>query len=134
MIQRIDHFAIAVRDFETFLQFYCETLGFRLGRRGTHNLTGKAIAFLWDPGSPVKIELIESEHDATPRLDHLAMISDDVDGDSHALTEAGLPPNRGPLRNDRAKMHTAHFVGPEAFKFQLCDYDDDAAEMTPPAL
>lgn len=131
MIKKIDHIALAVSDFEGFITFFCENLGFRLGRRGTHNQTGKAIAFLWEPGSGVKIELIESE-EKTARVDHWAFISDNIPGDSEALSAKGLPPQRGPLRNEKAKMQTAHFVGPEGLKFQLCDYDSDAEDIHMP--
>jgi catechol 2,3-dioxygenase-like lactoylglutathione lyase family enzyme len=131
MIQRLDHIALCVEDIEASIDFFTKRLNFRIGRRGTHNMTGRPIVFLWEPGSGVKFELIEVDA-GKGGVDHFAFISDDVQGEVEAFTADGMPAVRGPKRTETAKMLTAHFVANEGMKVQVCYYDEGAEDTLMP--
>lgn len=132
MITGIDHIAIGVADIEKAIEFYTKGLNFRLGRRGTHNLSGKAIVFIHDPVTRVKIELIETEPDKVG-FSHIAFNSTDIEEETQSLKdEYGMEPVRGPKRTEAAQMMTAHFEGFDGLPTQLCCYDEGAVDTVLP--
>lgn len=132
MITQLDHIALGVEDIEATIDFFTKRLNFRVGRRGTHMMSGRPIVFIWDPGTGSKFELIEVDP-GKGGVDHFAFRSDDVEQDCSDLTEDGYPPVRGPKRTETAKMETAHFVAHEGLKIQICKYDEDAEDTILPS-
>lgn len=132
MITQIDHIALGVEDIEATISFFTQQLNFRVGRRGTHMVSGRPIVFIWDPGTGTKFELIEVEA-GKGGVDHFAFRSDDIAQDCKAFSEEGYPPVRGPKRTEPAKMETAHFVAHEGLKIQICNYDEGAEDSILPS-
>ena len=132
MINGIDHIAIGVADIEAAIAFYTKALNFRLGRRGTHKLSGKAIVFIHDPVTTVKIELIETD-EAHVGFSHIAFKSTDIEAEAAKLKEDyDMTPLRGPQRTEAAQMMTAHYEAFDRLPTQLCCYDDGAKDTTMP--
>jgi len=132
VIHKLDHIALGVRDIDAAIEFFSKTLGYRVGRRGRHGITGRPINFIWEPGSGVKIELIEAPSQEADTLFHLAFTSDNLEKDSENLKKHGCTTVTATKRNEAAKMWTVHFKALNGYRIQLCRYDDDAAELNMP--
>lgn len=129
MIEQIDHLAMGVRDIDERIAFFTTVLGWTLKRCGTHNGSGGRIAFVADPATGFKIELIETP-DRQEGLMHLAFRVGDVTGSYEKLLGAGLEPLRGPLRLDAAKADTALLRDATGLEVQLIRYDADSPDLT----
>ncbi len=129
MIEQIDHLAMGVRDIDERISFFTGVLGWTLGRRGTHIGSGGRIAFVSDPATGFKIELIETP-DRQEGLMHLAFRVDDVAASRESLLTAGLEGVRGPLRLDAGKAETALLRDATGMEVQIIRYDADSPDLT----
>ena len=128
MIEQIDHIAMGVADIEERIAFFTSNLGMTLGRRGTHRATGGMIAFLWDPRTGFKIELIETP-DKQVGFMHVAYRVGDVPVAVSTLESLGCERISGPARLDAAKADTAQLRDPTGLAVQVIRYDPDSPDV-----
>jgi catechol 2,3-dioxygenase-like lactoylglutathione lyase family enzyme len=128
MIRGIDHIALGVKDIHERIGLFTGALGMTLKRMGTHFATGRPIAFLADPTSRFKIELIEAPHDP-PGLLHVAFRVDDVEAQHRSLLAKGFQSIRGPHALGAAKATTALLEDPSGLQIQLIQYAPDSPDL-----
>jgi catechol 2,3-dioxygenase-like lactoylglutathione lyase family enzyme len=126
-IERVDHVAVEVSDFDERLQLFTEHLGFTLKRMGRYNADPtRRIAMLGD-SSGFKIELIEGADDAGA-FKHIALLVDDVASSHAALVAAGFTSQVEPKRLPPAKGDTAVVRDAAGLVVQLVRYDADSPD------
>ncbi len=126
-IDGIDHFAMAVPDFDQRIDFFTQ-MGMTVRRHGKHFASGGRIVMLGDPKSGFKIELVERPgKDA--ELTHIAFRVDDVAAAHEELTGKGLESIRGPHHLDAAKADTALLKDPSGMEIQIVRYEPDSPDL-----
>jgi catechol 2,3-dioxygenase-like lactoylglutathione lyase family enzyme len=124
----IDHVALGVQDLDERIAFMTTVLGMMLKRRGTHIPTGGRIAFLADPGTGFKFELVETP-DRQLGFMHVAYRADDVSAEHDRLVEQGLQSLRTPVRIKPAKAVSALLKDPSGLEVQVIAYDADSPDL-----
>ncbi len=126
MIERVDHIALGVSDFDEQVAFYTRTMGLHLKRIGTHFGTGKRIAMLGDEEG-FKIELIEAPS-GPQGMRHIAYRVDDVQREYGRLVSSGKS-IRGPHELGAAKAVTAVLEEPSGMQIQIIKYQADSPDL-----
>ncbi|HEY8491864.1 MAG TPA: VOC family protein [Dehalococcoidia bacterium] len=124
----LDHVAIGVADLDGGVAMLTSTFGMVLKRMGTHVASGGRIAFLADPASGMKLELIETPDRQTGFM-HVAFRVDDVAAEHARLTSAGFETVRGPFRLEPARADTALLRDPSGLEVQIIRYDTDSPDL-----
>jgi catechol 2,3-dioxygenase-like lactoylglutathione lyase family enzyme len=127
-LNRIDHFAIEVKDIDAYVRTLEQTGGLKLIRWGVRMSNGRRIAMLGD-GVGMKIEVAEEPSASTPRLDHVAFRSVDVEGDCQALDQAGWTVQVKPRRVPAAHATSAMLSSADGFKLQVIGYDPTSPDI-----
>ncbi|MFI5265816.1 MAG: VOC family protein [Chloroflexota bacterium] len=127
-IDRIDHFALAVSDFDERIDFFTNTMGMTVRRHGKHFASGGRIVMLADPKSGFKIELVERPGKDT-ELTHVAFRVEDVPAAHEQLLAEGLQSIRGPHHLDAAKADTALLKDASGMEIQIVRYEPDSPDL-----
>jgi hypothetical protein len=125
---RFDHVAIEVGAFDETVATLVATGTLRLIRIGTMRRTGRRIAMLGD-GTGVKIEIIENDDAATPRLAHVAFRSTDVAGSLRHLETKGWQVLFGPHALEAAHAETALLQNGQQLNLQVIRYEDSSPDI-----
>ena len=128
MLTGIDHVALGVEDLDERIAFMTGVLGMTLKRRGTHIATGGRIAFLADPITGFKFELVETP-DRQLGFMHVAYRAEDVAAEHDRLVEQGLQSLRTPFRVEPAKAVSALLKDPSGLEVQVIAYDPDSPDL-----
>jgi catechol 2,3-dioxygenase-like lactoylglutathione lyase family enzyme len=128
VLNGIDHIALGVEDLDERIAFMVETLGMTLKRRGTHIASGGRIAFLADPVTGFKFELVETPDRQLGFL-HVAYRAEDVPAEHDRLVAQGLQSLRTPARIEPAKAVSALLKDPSGLEVQVIAYDPDSPDL-----
>lgn len=127
-MQTLDHVALGIEDMDERIQFFTQVLGFELRRQGTRTSTGSRIAFVADPRSKFKLELIETAAGERGLL-HLAFQVEDVQGAYEDLLARGLKSIREPHKLAAARAETALLEDPSGLQIQIIHYSPDSPDL-----
>lgn len=127
-IDQIDHFALAVSDFDERVDFFTNKMGMTVRRHGKHFASGGRIVMLADPKSGFKIELVERPGKDT-ELTHVAFRVEDVSATHEQLLAEGLQSIRGPHHLDAAKADTALLKDASGMEIQIVRYEPDSPDL-----
>jgi hypothetical protein len=125
---RFDHVAIEIAAFDDAVQSLVASGALRVIRIGTMRRTGRRIAMLGD-GTGVKIEIIESDDAATPRLAHIAFRSADVAESLRHLEPGGWQVLFGPHALEAAHAETAMLQNNHQLNLQVIRYEDTSPDI-----
>lgn len=128
MLGQIDHVALGVSDLDERIAFMTGTLGMVLKRVGTHIATGGRIAFLADPTTGFKFELVETP-DRQLGFMHVAYRAEDVAATHDQLVAGGLESLRTPFRIAPAKATSALLRDSSGMELQIIAYDPDSPDL-----
>lgn len=132
-IERIDHVALVVADFDAVVRTFTDALGLRCARIGRLGRDGtRRIAMIAD-GTGFKLELIEAPADAvdppSARFDHVALRAHDVDASHDRLLAEGFTAHFAPRRLEPAHARTALLREPSGIDVQIVRYDDTSPDL-----
>jgi catechol 2,3-dioxygenase-like lactoylglutathione lyase family enzyme len=132
-VERVDHVAIVVPDFDATVAMLTASLGLRCARIGRLGKDGtRRIAMIAD-GTGFKLEIIEAAEgpDAVtgPTLDHVALRVRDVDESHRLLLDAGFVEERPPRRLEPAHARTALLAEPNGMQVQVIRYDPTSPDL-----
>jgi len=128
MLSEIDHVALGVQDLDERIAFMTGVLGMKLGRLGTHLGSGGRIAFISDPKTGFKFELIETPDRKTGFM-HVAYRAEDVPAEHDRLVAEGLQSLKAPFRLEPAKAVTALLKDQSGMELQVICYDADSPDI-----
>lgn len=130
-VERIDHVAIVVPDFDATVASLTTALGLRCARIGRLGRDGsRRIAMIAD-GTGFKLEIIEAPADGATgaELDHVAVRVLDVDASHEHLVGAGFAEERAPRRLEPAHARTALLTEPSGLQVQIIRYDPTSPDL-----
>jgi catechol 2,3-dioxygenase-like lactoylglutathione lyase family enzyme len=129
-VERVDHVAIEVDDFDVQLARMTDVLGMHCKRIGRYNADpSRRIAMVADE-SGFKIELIEGTGmNAGPVFRHVAWRVRDVPAAFDALVTLGFVPFREPRRIEAARGTSAFVTDASGFPVQLVEYDEGSPDL-----
>ena len=110
---RLNHHAIIVHDMDKAVETFCDQVGWRLEFREEPGEGSRGLAFVQDPASGYRTELLLDPTLKSGSLDHISYEVDDVHAEFARLTSGGMKPVDEPfqvrLRDvaDR-KVHDRH--------------------------
>lgn len=91
MIKGLAHIGVFVKDLEVSKKFYTETLGFEAPCELTNEADGAKICFVRRGDCHLElVEFPEYREKADGFVDHIAMLTDDIEGEVNALREKGV--------------------------------------------
>jgi catechol 2,3-dioxygenase-like lactoylglutathione lyase family enzyme len=111
-----DHIAINVPDLEQQVERLTADFGW------TVEMRSERFAIVADPATGLKFEL-GSSPDAQVHFRHLGFRAEDVEGAHEELLHAGMQSERGPHRQEFARMYTSYLQQPGGLEVQLVKYD-----------
>jgi len=118
-ILELNHVAIYVRDLETAMRFYGETLGLPVVPRPAFNFPGAWFAL----GAQELHLIVSPERDPAPRIDcHFALRVADAHAAHAALVAAGVAINSLGLRPDGAVQ--VFFHDPDGHLIEITSFPD----------
>ena len=130
---RLHHHAIIVQDMDAAIHTYCELLGQTLVLRHPGKGEITEVAFIEEPQTGHRTELVAKPTGTSGQLDHIAFEVDDVDAEYDRLESAGLTPLDPPGDVPQGaflfkKIHSsscrlAHMRDKNDLKIQLVHYD-----------
>ena len=132
-IERIDHVAITVADFDATLATLTGALGLRCARIGRlGGDSARRIAMIAD-GTGFKLEIIEAGPDDAPdgpaAFAHIALRVRDVDESWDRLLDSGFTAQKPPRRLEPAHARTALLTEPTGMDVQIIRYDDTSPDL-----
>ncbi|MGE0878728.1 MAG: VOC family protein [Acidimicrobiia bacterium] len=132
-VERLDHVAMVVADFDGTVSVFTEVLGLECIRIGSLNREpSRRIAMIGD-GTGFKLELIEAPLDGGPasgaELDHVAVRVSDVTESHRALSASGFESRRSPVRVEAAEAETAVLLAPNGLTVQIIRYDPSSPDV-----
>jgi len=129
----LHHHAIIVTDMDEAIQNFCERLGQQLILRHPGKGEITEVAFVEEPRTGHRMELIAKPNGKTGELDHIAFEVENVDSEFERLTSAGLIPEDPPADVPQGaflfkKIHSsscrlAHLRDKNDLKIQIVHYD-----------
>lgn len=130
VVERIDHVAVEVRDFDDMVARLERSLGLRCTRIG--RLTrdpSRRIAVVRDAAG-FTLEIIEAPvfHRGAPTLDHIAFRVRDVAPAHDALVAQGFQSRITPRRLDPSRGENAVLTDPTGLVVQVVRYDTDPSD------
>ena len=130
---RLHHHAIIVTDMDRAIETYCEHLGQTLVLRHPGKGEITEVAFVEEPVTGHRMELIAKPNGKAGQLDHIAFEVEDVDAEFERLQAAGLtvedPPGDVPMgaflfkKIHSSSCRLAHLRDKNDLKIQLVRYD-----------
>lgn len=132
-IERIDHVAITVADFDATLATLSGALGLRCARIGRlGGDSARRIAMIAD-GTGFKLEIIEAApdaaHEGPAAFAHLAVRVRDVDESWTRLIDSGFTAQKPPRRLEPAHARTALLTEPTGLDVQIIRYDETSPDL-----
>ena len=139
-VERINHVAIVVADFDATVRMLTDALGMRCARLGKLGRDeSRRIAMITD-GTGFKLEIIEAPapeaHEAGPAgaspaatFDHIAVRVRDVDETHERLQAIGFAERMAPRRLEPAHARTALLAEPHGMHVQIIRYDDTSPDI-----
>lgn len=129
-VERIDHVAIEVRDFDALvarMEVALGVTGTRIGRLGRD--PSRRIAMLRD-ATGFTLEIIEAPvfHRGAPTLDHIALRVREVDAAAETLLAAGFQQRVVTRPVDAWRRENAVVTDPTGLVVQVVRYEDDPAD------
>ena len=130
---RLHHHAIVVHDMDQAIRTFCERLGMTLVGRYPGKGQIPEVAFVEEPQTGHRMELLLNPQGEHGRLDHIAFEVDDVDVEFQRLTASGLTAADEPTDVPQGdflfqKIHSsscrlAHLLDDGQLKLQIVRYD-----------
>ena len=130
---RLHHHAIVVRDMDNAIHTFCELLGLKLILRHPGIGEIKEVAFVEEPRTGHRMELLAKPNGRSGELDHLAFEVEDVDSEFERLKSLGLITENEPADVPQGaflfkKIHSsscrlAHLRDANELKIQIVRYD-----------
>ena len=130
---RLHHHAIVVRDMDSAIRTFCDLLGLTLVLRhaGVGEIT--EVAFVEEPNTGHRMELLAKPNGKSGELDHIAFEVEDVDSEFERLKSSGLTTGDEPADVPQGaflfkKIHSsscrvAHLFDANDLKIQIVRYD-----------
>jgi lactoylglutathione lyase len=120
---------LRVKDLDASLRFYCEGLGFVLGRRNDYADGKFTLAFIRAPGDPSGASQIELTHnwetESYTRGDaygHVAYSVDSIAEVQKKLQAAGYDLSWGPGLTPDGRTNMAFVDDPDGYEIELLEY------------
>jgi len=130
MIKKIDHIAIGVKDLDSAIAFYRDTLG--LTASEPEDVASQKVRVVMVPVGEVKIELMTPISDDSPLaksmakrgegIQHICFRTDDINGELQTLQAADIPTlQKEPIEG--AHNTLAFFLHPKAANSVLLEFN-----------